>query len=131
MPWPSSRKLNGGELSVTPTRRRPRALMSASLSAAAGTVSANASIALTNSRVQLQRSCIDKAYRGSRGSEIHWPMASRRKGPLGLSSKSRRLAVKRLANDFGEVGFRNRTRMRDFDGRDNVDGLADVVLTQA
>src|SRR5580704_14626324 len=46
-------------------------------------------------------------------------------------SKSRRLAEKRLANDFSEVGFRNRTRMRDFDGRDNVDGFADVFLAHA
>src|SRR3984957_11579761 len=45
-------------------------------------------------------------------------------------SEPRRLAEKRLANDFGEVGFRNRPRMRDFDGGDNVDGFADVVLAQ-
>src|SRR5580692_10202880 len=131
MPWPSSRKLNGGELSVTPTRRRPRALMSASLSAAAGTVSANASIALTNSRVRLQRSRIDKAYRGSSVSEILSANGIAPRGPLGVSSKSRRLAEKRLTNDFGEVSFRNRPRMRDFDRRDDVDGFADVFLAQA
>src|ERR1700741_4292656 len=129
MPWPPSRKVKGGELSVTPTSRCPRALMSASLSAAAGTVSAHASIALTNSRVQ--RSRIDKAYRGSRVRGIHKANGNAQKRALGLSSKSRRLAEKRLANDFGEVGFRNRPRMGDLDGRDNVDGLADVVLAQA
>src|SRR5580704_7099291 len=123
MPWPSSRKLNGGELSVTPTRRRPRALMSASLSAAAGTVSANASIALTNSRVQLQRSCIDKAYRGSSVSEILRANGIALRGPLGVSSKSRRLAEISLADDFGEVGFGDRARVGDLDGRDHVDGL--------
>src|SRR5580704_6687921 len=48
----------------------------------------------------------------------------------GYDLESRWLAVKRLADDFGEVGFRNRPRMRDFDGRDNVDGFADVVLAQ-
>src|SRR5580693_4745617 len=46
-------------------------------------------------------------------------------------SEPRRLAVKRLADDFGEVGFRNRPRMRDFDRRDNVDGFADVFLAHA
>ena len=48
----------------------------------------------------------------------------------GCVSEPRRLAEKRLANDFGEVGFGNRPRMRDFDGRDNVDGFGDVFLTQ-
>jgi hypothetical protein len=49
----------------------------------------------------------------------------------GYVSEPRRLAEKRLANDFGKVGFGDRPRMRDFDGRDNVDGFADVVLVQA
>src|ERR1700686_3608251 len=48
----------------------------------------------------------------------------------GYVSELRRLAEKRLANDFGEVGFRNRPGMGDLDGRDNVDGFADVVLAQ-
>src|ERR1700676_1208818 len=48
----------------------------------------------------------------------------------GYVSETRRLAEKRLADDFGEVGFRNRPRMRDFDSRDNVDGFADVFLAQ-
>src|SRR3984893_15500939 len=33
----------------------------------------------------------------------------------GCVSEPRRLAEKRLANDFGEVGFGNRARVRDFD----------------
>src|ERR1700719_4715888 len=45
-------------------------------------------------------------------------------------SEPRRLAVKRLADDFGEVGFRSRTRMGDFDRRDNVEAFADVFLAQ-
>src|ERR1700720_1773315 len=49
----------------------------------------------------------------------------------GCGSEPRRLAKKRLANDFGEVGFGNRPRMRDFDGCDNVDGFADVFLAQS
>src|SRR5580704_14307267 len=50
---------------------------------------------------------------------------------VGYVLEARRLAEKRLANNFGEVGFRNRPRMRDFDGRDNVDGFADVFLAHA
>src|SRR5580704_2721727 len=50
---------------------------------------------------------------------------------VGCVSEPRRLAEKRLADDFGEVGFRYGSRMRDFDGRDNVDGFADVFLAQA
>src|SRR5580704_2781185 len=50
---------------------------------------------------------------------------------VGYVSEPRRLAEKRLADDFSEVGFRYRPRMRDFDGRDNVDGLADVFLAHA
>src|SRR5216683_7145899 len=34
-------------------------------------------------------------------------------------SESRWLAEKRLADDVGKVGLRDRPRMRDFDGRDN------------
>src|SRR5580692_1179960 len=45
-------------------------------------------------------------------------------------SEPRRLAVKSLTNDFGEVGLRNRPRMGDFDRCDNVDGFADVFLAQ-
>src|SRR4029077_16019017 len=48
----------------------------------------------------------------------------------GYVSEARRLAVKRLANDFGEIGFANRPRMGDFDRRDNVDGFADVVFAK-
>src|SRR4029077_452610 len=50
---------------------------------------------------------------------------------VGYVSEPRRLAEKRLAKDVGEVGFRDRPRMGDFDGRDNVDGFADVFLAQA
>src|SRR6202166_3056418 len=46
-------------------------------------------------------------------------------------SKSRRLAEKRLANDFGEVGFGDRPRVIDLDGRDHVDGLGEVLLAHA
>src|SRR5580692_9851291 len=46
-------------------------------------------------------------------------------------SKSRRLAEKRLANDFGEVGLGDRPGMIDLDGRDHVDGLGEIVLAHA
>src|ERR1700682_325191 len=46
-------------------------------------------------------------------------------------SKSRRLAVKRLANDFGEVGFGDRPRGIDLDRRGHVDGLGEIVLAHA
>src|ERR1700675_500907 len=46
-------------------------------------------------------------------------------------SKSRRLAVKRLANDFGEVGFGDGPRMGDLDCRDHVDGLGEILLAHA
>src|ERR1700675_997195 len=48
----------------------------------------------------------------------------------GCVSESPRLGAKRLANDFGEVGFGDRPGMGDFDGCDNIDGLADVLLAQ-
>src|SRR5580704_8906303 len=49
----------------------------------------------------------------------------------GCVSESRRLAEKRLANDFGEVGFGDRPRMGDLDRRDHVDGLGEIVLAHA
>src|SRR5580704_8347377 len=46
-------------------------------------------------------------------------------------SKSRRLAEKRLADDFGEVGLGDRPGMGDLDGRDHVDGFGEIVLAHA
>src|ERR1700722_8183386 len=49
----------------------------------------------------------------------------------GCVSEPRRLAEKRLANDVGEVGFGDRPRMSDLDGRDHVDGFCKILLAHA
>ncbi len=46
-------------------------------------------------------------------------------------SKSRRLAIIRLADDFDEVGFRYRPRMGDVHRAHHLDGLGDVLLAHA
>src|SRR5580658_4194138 len=48
-----------------------------------------------------------------------------------VSSKSRRLASIRLADDVREVGFADRPRMGDLDGCDHVDGLGQILLAHA